>query len=443
MARPRTGRGQAAGGPAGLRRREFVAGLGAVAAMGPFVWARGARAQAPKEVLIGAAYPLTGPLAVSGKDSVAALHLAADLVNNRHDVDLPLARGEGLPNLGGAKVRIVVANHQSNTAIVLGEVERLITQEKVHALTGAFESSMTAVASQVAERFGIPMLTGESSSPTLTARGFKWYFRTGPHDVMFTEAMFKFIRDVEKKFNVKMRTAALLWENTLFGTDSAKVERNLLQQAGIRIVEDLSYKANATSLTSEIQRLKAADPDILFPTSYANDAILMLRTARELDYNPKLVLAQDSGHTMAAFLDTVKAEADGISSRNVWADDLVSKFPQVGYLGELYKKHSGGRVLTEIPIRSMVGALVLADGINRAGSVEPERIRQALKETDIPARMVPMPWRGIKFDETQQNHLVEAIITQIQGGRHWTVWPFELAAKEAIYPIPKWSERKR
>jgi branched-chain amino acid transport system substrate-binding protein len=260
---------------------------------------------------------------------------------------------------------------------------------------------------------------------------------------MFTEAMIKFIKDMEKKFTVKYRTAGLIWENTLFGADSAKVERNLAQMAGIRIVEDLPYKANATSLTSEIQRLKAADPDILFPTSYANDAILMLRTMRELDYNPKLVLAQDAGHTMAAFLDTVKTEADGISSRNVWADDLVAKFPQVGYVGELYKKHSGGRPMTEIPIRGLVGLLVLADAINRAGSVEPEAIRAALKATDIPAKLIPMPWRGIKFDETQQNHLVEAIITQIQGGKHWTVWPFELAAKEVIYPIPKWSERRR
>ena len=132
----------------------------------------------PKEVLIGVLYPLTGSVAQAGADVLAAVETAVDIVNNKHDLNLPLARTEGLPNLGGAKIRLIVADHQGKPEIGRGEAERLITNEGVVALYGAYHSSVTAAASNVAERMRIPYVTGESSSPKLHTRGFEWFF---PH----------------------------------------------------------------------------------------------------------------------------------------------------------------------------------------------------------------------------------------------------------------------
>src|SRR3989442_4009478 len=181
-------------------------------------------AQAPKEVVIGAIYPLSGNLADSGIYAVAAMRMAVELYNGKADLNLPGMKKttEGLPGLGGAKIRLIVVDHQGKPDVGQAEAERLITQEKVTALIGAVFSSVSATTSQVAERYGVPHMNGESSSPTLTERGFKWFFRTSPHDGHFTLAMFEFLKDFEKKKGVKFRSVGIMNEDTLFAPDSAK-----------------------------------------------------------------------------------------------------------------------------------------------------------------------------------------------------------------------------
>src|SRR5438105_3811470 len=189
---------------------------------GALVMAPEHAATQPKEVVIGVLYPLSGNAAQVGLDCVNAVKLAADIVNNDVNVNVPLGKGEGLPGLGGAKIRLVIVDHQGKPEVGQAEAERLITQEKVHALFGAYFSGVTATVSQVGERNGVPMVNAESSSPALTERGFKYFFRTSPHDGHFSQAMFDFLRDLEKRRNVKFKTLGLLHEATQFGSDSAK-----------------------------------------------------------------------------------------------------------------------------------------------------------------------------------------------------------------------------
>jgi len=183
-----------------------------------------------KEVVIGVLYPMTGPSAQIGIDALNVIQVALDIINNDVNVNLPLGKGAGLPRLGNAKVRIVKVDHQGKPEIGLSEAERLITQEKVHALFGAYFSSVTNTASQVAERMGIPFMNADSSSPALTERGFKWFFRTSPHDEHFSVVMFEFMKDLEKKRNVQFKSVAILNEDTTFGTDSSKVQEALAKK---------------------------------------------------------------------------------------------------------------------------------------------------------------------------------------------------------------------
>ena len=112
---------------------------------------------------------------------------------------MPLAKTAGLPNLKGAKIKIIPGDHQGKPEVGMAEAERLITQEKVVAIIGCYNSAVTATASQAAERYGIPFLNDSSSSPSLTERGFKWFFRTTPHDDMFSENFFIFLNDLRRR----------------------------------------------------------------------------------------------------------------------------------------------------------------------------------------------------------------------------------------------------
>jgi branched-chain amino acid transport system substrate-binding protein len=397
-----------------------------------------------KEVVIGLLYPLSGPTASAGIDEKHVYELFADMVNGKE----PMIPGafyqqlRGLPGFpGGARLRLIFVDHQGKPDIGQAEAERLITQEKVHALVGSWQSSVTATTSQVAERLGIPHFNSESSSPGLTRRGFKWFFRSSPHDEHFTQAMFDFLADFQKKRGIKLETVAISNEDTLFGTDSAKVQRALAQKGGYKLVADFAYRANSTSLTAEVQKLKAANPDVWLPTSYQSDAILFTRTSKELDWNPKMILTQNAGHIDPKFIEATGKDSEGYLSRSPFAPDLVEKNPVARAVNPGYKARAG-KDLYDLPARAFTGIVTLVDAINRAGSTEPEAIRAALAKTDIKATDLLVPWTGVRFDETGQNVGVRAIIVQLQGGKYWTVWPFEVAARDVIYPIPRWSERK-
>ena len=391
------------------------------------------------EIVIGAVYPLSGNLAKVGTDIKDSIELAAEIVNDDVDLPVPLGKGKGLPGLGGARVRVVFADHQSSPERGLSEAERLITQEHVVALLGSYNSNVTATASQAAERLKIPFLNETSTSPLLTARGFKWFFRTTPTDDEFSENFFKFL---QSRKNVKR--VALLYENTLFGSDVSKFEKKYAQKYGYEVVADVAYDAKSTSLSSEIQRLKSAAPEVLLQTSYTSDAILSTKTMRELDFRPQAILAMDAGHVASEFVPALGKDAEGILSREVWALGLGAKKPIVSRVNDLFRKRTqasrGAPVdMDGTSARAFVGFLVLCDAINRAGSTEPEKIRAALEATDIPGEALIMPWRGVKFDaKTHQNTLGSGILVQIQDGKYVVVYPFELAQAEVRWPLAAW-----
>jgi branched-chain amino acid transport system substrate-binding protein len=411
------------------------------------VVAPAAFAQAPKEVVIGAIYPLSGQLAQLGIDSVTMMRMTADFINNgtAGGMNLPLGKTQGLPGLGGAKIRLIVVDHQGKPEVGQAEAERLITQEKVHAIIGAVHSSVTATASQVAERYGVPFLNAESSSPTLTERGFKWFFRTSPHDGHFTQGMFDFMRDFEKKRGVKLRTLAIMHEDTLFGVDSGKVQEELAKKYGYEVLVKMAYRNRTTSLDAEVGKVKAANPDVFMPTSYTTDAVLYVKTSRTLDYNPKMLIAQNAGWIDPAFVQEMGKEAEGHLSRSPFALDLAPKKPLIAQINALFKQQKdnpGGRDLSEAPARGFTGFMALLDAINRARSVAPDEIRKALVATNLPPEQLLMPWTGVRFDEKGQNAGVRAIMIQMQGGVYKTVYPFDLASVDVIYPIPAWKDRK-
>lgn len=396
------------------------------------------------DVKIGVLYPMSGPVGQAGLNSKNAIELAMEIVNTtkyKH-LNVPLAGAGGLPNLKGAKVSVVFADHQGKPDLGLSEAERMFTQEKVAVLTGCYHSSVTETASMVAERMKMPFYNFESSSPKLTQRGLKWFFRSSPHDETFSIAMFDFVNEYGKKKNIKFKTIAVMYEDTLYGKDSGRIEKELAAKHGLKVVADIPFRRSATSLTSEIQRLKAANPDIFFPTTYISDAILMTKTCKELDYNPPMVMAQNSGHTEPSYVEAVGKDTDGICSREEFSMDLIKHKPMITEINELYKQRAG-RDFSGPAARAFVGFLALCDALNRAGSTKPEAIQKAIKETHIPGDKLITPWRGIKFDENGQNILVDAIVIQYQdGGKRYTIFPFNLATREIIYPIPKWSERK-
>lgn len=392
------------------------------------------------EVKIGVIYPLTGSLASTGKDLQNAISLAVEIVNGEYDLDMPLARTAGLPGLDGAKLQVVLGDHAGDPEKGATEAERLLNTEKVVAMVGCYNSSVTNRASQVSEAAGIPFLNPESTSPLLKERGFKWFFRTTADDAIFVQNFFDFLADLEAQQGIKVGSLGIVYENSLFGTGVGNTENQLAREVGLSVKADIPYAADTSSVDSQVQQLVAANPNVVMQTSYVQDAVLFMQTYKSLGYRPQAILAMNAGFLSPQFVESLGDDANYVLSRDVWALDLAGVRPLIKQVNDLYRQRYDAD-MTGNSARAFTGLIVLADAINRAGSTEPEAIRQALLATDLSGEQLIMPWDGIKFDPaTGQNVLARGIIVQMQDRSYHTVWPWELADRDLVWPMPAWEK---
>jgi branched-chain amino acid transport system substrate-binding protein len=410
-----------------ITRRNVLLGATAAAAFAPIA----ARAQTG-EVVIGVLYPFSGASAQMGVDAQKAYEAALEIINKKYDFDLPLAKDEGLTGLGGAKIRLVYADHQGDPQKGRAEAERLINQEKVCAIIGTYQSAVAVTVSQTCERYQIPFVSADNSSPSLHTRGLKFFFRAAPHDEMFSKAMFDFY-DAMKK-GTKIETLALFHEDTIFGTDSANAQTKLANERGYKIVADIKYRANSPSLSAEVQQLKAANADVLMPSSYTTDGILLIKTMAELGYKPNAIVAQAAGFSEKALYDAVGDKLEDVITRGSFSLDLAAKRPMVGKINAMFKEKSG-KDLNDNTSREFMALIVLADGINRAKSTDGDKIRAALAATDIPGEQTIMPWKRVKFDGMGQNNDADPVLLQYIGGKFVTIFPPQAAVAEAVWPM--------
>src|SRR5581483_2534128 len=273
-----------------------------------------------KAVKIGVIFPMTGNAASAGIHGKAGLEVALDIINNAHPelAALPLAKNAGLAGLGGAKIELVFADNQGSPATGQNQALRLITEEKVVALTGAYQSGITLTTSAIAEKYGIPFVNGESVAANLTERGFKWFFRTTPIATDFAKVYYDFLTDM-KASGAKTDSIALVHDNTEYGKSVADTITTAFKEKGVAIALDVAYASNATDVQSQVLQLKEKKPDVVLMISYTSDAILFAKTFQAQDYKPPMLIADDAGYSDPSFIKAVGKISQGAFNRSSWS----------------------------------------------------------------------------------------------------------------------------
>ena len=395
-------------------------------------------ASAQQTVKIGGIFPLSGNAASAGVHAKAAIETAVEIINSGNPGlgNLPVTKNAGLKGLGGAKVEVVFADNQGSPAVGQNQALRLITEEKVVALTGAYQSGITLTASAISEKYGIPFVNGESVAASLTERGFKWFFRTTPVASDFAKIYLDFLKDM-KAGGAKTDNIALVHENTEYGTSVANVITSVFKENGLSIGQDISYSANTTDVQSQVLQLKDKKPDVVIMISYASDAILYAKTFQALDYKPAMMIADNAGFSDPSTLKAVGKQIQGIFNRSSFA--IGAAGTPVFLINEMYKKKSGGDDMDDTAARQMQGFFVLVDAIDRAGSTDPAKIQAALKATDLKPDQLIMGYKGVKFDDKGQNVLAAGLVIQLQDGANYVpVWPKQLAKTAPVLPYKGW-----
>jgi len=384
-----------------------------------------------KVVKIGNILPLSGPSASVGIQGQYARELATEEINN----------AGGIKALGGAKLVNIYVDSKSDPTVGVSAAERLINSDKVNILSGCWNSAVTYPSTQVAERYRIPFIVPVSVRNTITERGFKYTFRIAAKDAWWTRDQFEFLEDMKKKSGADLKTMAFVYENGDWGVGMAEQWEKLAEKYGYKIVLNEPYPSTASDLTPVVMKIKRAKPDVILLTSNASDAILLTNTMAEMRVKAKAIIGTGGGHADPMFRKNCAANAEYMFDVVEWESDLSK--PGIPELNSEFKKRHGFDLAGE-SVDAYASVYVIADAIERAGSTDPKKIREALVKTHLdsgPAMIVS--YDAVEFDESGQNINAGLVMVQyrmVDGNlERVSVWP-ESAARagfEAVFPMPK------
>jgi branched-chain amino acid transport system substrate-binding protein len=388
----------------GKRRRDFLikAGGGALAASTltaiPFI------SRAAEPVNIGGLYPVTGSMAQIGQGCVNAAKLAVQMVND----------AGGIKSLGGAKLNLIISDVQSDTTVTRTETDRLITGSKLSAIHGCFASALTLIASEVAERAKVPLLTGSSSDQL--NKGRTYTFTPFARASQFALAQLRMSRLVSDHPKV-----AVIFENTAFGTSTSNGLREQAAAEGVEIVMFEPYSAGFTDASPLINKVKASGANALFSVSYLNDLIQIVRTVKQVGLNIA-INGGSGGFVIPDFYKSVGKLAEGLQGVAHWNHDMDANSQKVNAVyqkqfGEFLFEYAGGLVAQ---------TFMIADALERAASTDPQKVRDAIASLNVSSGYAAMcPGGKVQFGPDGKNIHAHPVGVQWQNADLASVFPKE------------------
>ena len=365
---------------------------------------------------IGVITSLTGSLAAFGEAHKNGYAIALDEIN---------AKGGVL----GKKIELDFYDDQSKPDQAVQGVSKLVDQDGVPIILGSYSSESTkAIVGTVTQR-ETPLVIPTATADNVMESKSPWVFRICAGATDYAKTTIAFL-----KANGAPKTMAIVYENTNFGQSNMKAMTAAAKEAGINLVAVESYEAKSPDYKAVLQRVKQANPDVVYFCSYLLDASTLMRQTREVDLNPKYYTSAGTGFAAAEF------PTDKGAGKNADFTFSVSQWlPSAKWAGsrefddeyfKRFKSHPQYHAM-----QAYAALRVAAEAINTAKSLEPAKIRDAIKNLNMPAT----PFGAIKFDNGQNQHPV--LITQIQGGQYRVVFPADAAETKPVIPAPVWAKR--
>lgn len=361
-------------------------------------------------IRIGSIHPLTGSMAYEGQALVNSQKIAIDLINERGGIN-------------GKKLELKVVDSLGTAGGAATAAQKLINMN-VCALTGTYTSGSAQVVSRTAEKFAVPFVVTVAASETLLTNGYKYSFRIQPSTVTFSQNFIEYIPSIKTD---DMKTVAIIYEDSNYGAGIAGYIEKNIDKTGLEIVGMIPYSASASTLSSEVTKLLAINPDILIPVGYYSDQNLLAKEIidREVSF-PMIMGVANGAFSDAKFTDTYGTAADGFFDINYRYNPNSD---ETDYLLSKYRELYG----EEIPVCAIYGyesIMVIADALERAGEADHEALRDALAATDMSDHLLPQ--NEIIFDDAGENINSAGVLIQIQNGKQVIVYPKEYAEGEII-----------
>jgi branched-chain amino acid transport system substrate-binding protein len=381
-------------------------------------------------ITLGAAVSETGKYSTNGKNTKDGYELAVKRINDMGGVDV-----------GGKKYMLQVTYYDDESTPARGAelAERLISQDNVQFLLGPYSSGMTKAIAPVSEKHNIPMIEANGASRSLFTQGYKYLFAVlSTSDQYLSSAMDLRAEmaeaDGKKPSDMKIAGA---FEDDPFSQD---VRAGVLADAkkyGMKMVIDDKLPPELNDMSTTLTKVKALKPDLLVVSGHSKGATLGIRQISEMKVNvPMLAMTHcDSAQIIKNFGKAAEYTLCG----SQWAPTLSYKDKWFGTAADFAKDFKAAYDY-DPPYQaaeSAAAVLVYVDAIQRAGSLDKDKVRDAIAATDMQTF-----YGNIKFDDTGKNTAKPMVLFQVQDGEYKVVAPTKWASSKLRYPTPPWSERE-
>jgi branched-chain amino acid transport system substrate-binding protein len=364
--------------------------------------------------------PLTGKQAKFGEIMKRSYELAAEEIN---------AKG----GINGKKIVLSFEDSSAKPEIARAIVEKLIDVKKQPIIVGEYTSSCAKAVAAVAEERKTPYLVVASADDDITRQNYKYVFRQNEVNDHYADALVSFLKEV-----VKPKTMAILYESSAFGTSGANaMEQDARKKLGANVVLKEKFETGAIDFRPILSKVREAQPDVVYTVSYANEAQLLMKQAKELRVDAKLYAGGAAGFAIPEFIDGAKDAAEYVVSATLWTPQL--KYPGTREFAEKYKAKY--RDYPSYHGASAYAALfVVKNALEHARSWTPDHIRTALKATNMMTAFGPITFED--RDGYQNQNFMPTLALQVIHQEFQTIWPEQIASAHYVYPVPTWRERR-
>jgi branched-chain amino acid transport system substrate-binding protein len=379
---------------------------------------------AAEVITLGAAVSQTGKYALNGANTKNGYDLAVKAVNEKGGVAI-----EGR----GYDLQIRYYDDESTPARGTELAERLIQQDHVKFILGPYGSGLTKAMLPIAERYGVPMVEGNGAARELFTKGYRHIFAVLSTSDQYLSGAIDLVAEQAKKLGKEPKdiTVALAMENDPFGQDVRAGVLDDIDKHGMRVVIDDQLPPELNDMSVTLAKVKALKPDVLVVSGHEKGALTAVTQLKALKVEvPVLVMTHCDSAKLAETLPDASEYAFCAQQWHASLDYKDRWFGSAADFARLYKEAYGEDPPYQAA-QSAAAVLVYADALERAQSLDPEKVRDALAETDLETFFGP-----IKFDDTGRNRAKPMVLTQIRDGKYEVVWPKKWAAAEAVIPRP-------
>lgn len=410
-----------------INRREFLrrtGGLvGGAAAASILGGPRGADAGAAAGpvVKLGAVFPLTGPWAENGNNSLHGIQLAVEDVN---------AQG-GIKSMGGARLEVVAGDCQADPALAASVTRRLIGVDKVTVLFGCYLSSYTLTASTEAEKAGIPIFTN-SFLDTLTERGYKYFFQLPAKASMMGTAGISYFKEAAEAAGLKPKLFANISDDNANTQKQARTISEIATKYGFQELFLDFYTGGITDASAIVNKVRSSKAEFMFINGPTPDVILIVRTLRNVGWKKPVIGTGGGGSLTRGYGEALKKDGDGSFGIGAWNWDFP--YPRMKEINEVFTKRFKEPFIPQEAGEMYAAVWIVKEALENVKAADPEKVRNYVAATTFkepPASL--MPGNVIKFDQTGWNLHSYPIMIEWKDELPRTVWPAQVRAMQAFF----------